>query len=152
MFDIILYQPEIPPNTGNIMRLCANTGARLHLVRPLGFQLNDRTLTRAGMDYREFANVIVHRDWQACQEALGSRHLYAVSTRGQTRYDLPAVCRRRRLPVRAGNARTACRGIQHGAPGAAHTHTDAGRKPQHQSGECGSGRAVRGVATARFPG
>jgi len=59
MFDVILYQPEIPPNTGNIMRLCANTGARLHLLKPLGFSLEDKQLLRAGLDYHEFATVTV---------------------------------------------------------------------------------------------
>ena len=72
MFEIVLYQPEIPPNTGNIMRLCANTGCRLHLVRPLGFSISDRHLERAGMDYRDRVNYIVHEDWQACDTALGA--------------------------------------------------------------------------------
>lgn len=90
MFEIVLYQPEIPPNTGNIMRLCANMGARLHLVRPLGFQLNDRTLSRAGMDYRDRANTVIHSEWRKCMEALGPRRVFALSTRGQTRYDVPA--------------------------------------------------------------
>ncbi len=70
MFHIILYQPEIPPNTGNVIRLCANTGAQLHLVRPLGFNLDDRQLRRAGLDYHEFANVRVHDSLDACVRAL----------------------------------------------------------------------------------
>ena len=89
MFNIILHQPEIPPNTGNIIRLSANSGARLHLVQPLGFQLNERTLTRAGMDYREIAEVCIHEDWQACIAALGECRLFAATTRGATRYDTP---------------------------------------------------------------
>lgn len=86
-FHIVLYQPEIAPNTGNIIRLAANTGARLHLVRPLGFTLNDRTLARAGLDYHERTVLTVHDDWSACRAALGRRRLFAITTRGDTRYD-----------------------------------------------------------------
>lgn len=86
MFDIVLYQPEIPPNTGNIIRLCANTGAGLHLVKPLGFALEDKQLRRAGLDYNEFATVKVHEDWQACCDALGRRRMFALTTKGSTRY------------------------------------------------------------------
>ena len=89
MFHVVLYQPEIPPNTGNIVRLCANTGCTLHLVRPLGFSLGDRQLTRAGLDYREFAEVLVHDRWGECAQTLRGRRLFAVSTRGETRYELP---------------------------------------------------------------
>ncbi|MBI2313132.1 MAG: tRNA (cytidine(34)-2'-O)-methyltransferase [Betaproteobacteria bacterium] len=87
MFDIVLFEPEIPPNTGNIIRLCANTGASLHLVRPLGFNLRNRQLLRAGLDYHELARVAVHRDWSDCLEALGPRRLFAVTTRARRRYD-----------------------------------------------------------------
>lgn len=86
MFEIVLYQPEIPPNTGNIMRICANTGCRLHLVRPLGFSITDRQLERAGMDYRERAACIVHDDWESCQRALGSARRFAITTRGSRQY------------------------------------------------------------------
>lgn len=87
MFDIILYQPEIPPNTGNIIRLCANTGATLHLIKPLGFLLNDKQLLRAGLDYHEFANVALHKDWEECIHNLPGRRIFAVSTKGTQRYD-----------------------------------------------------------------
>ena len=87
MFDIVLYEPEIAPNTGNVIRLAANSGARLHLVRPLGYTLNDRTLARAGLDYHEHASLQVHDDWTACVQALGPRRMYAVTTRGTARYD-----------------------------------------------------------------
>jgi tRNA (cytidine/uridine-2'-O-)-methyltransferase len=90
MFEIVLYQPEIPPNTGNIMRVCANTGCRLHLVRPLGFSISDRHLARAGMDYREWSDYTVHDDWQACLAALGQRRLYAITTRGSGQHDRAA--------------------------------------------------------------
>jgi len=82
MIAVVLYQPEIPPNTGNVIRLCANTGAELHLVEPLGFDLTDKALRRAGLDYHEYARVLRHVDWQACQTALGRRRLWAMTTRG----------------------------------------------------------------------
>src|ERR1700737_3903796 len=82
MVAIVLVQPEIPPNTGNVIRLAANTGAELHLVEPLGFKLDDRDLRRAGLDYHEFARLIVHVDWARCCAALGSRRRYALTTRG----------------------------------------------------------------------
>lgn len=88
MFDVILYQPEIPPNTGNIIRLCANTGATLHLVKPLGFSLDDKQLVRAGLDYHEFATITVHNGWAECAERFKDRRLFAVSTKGTQRYDL----------------------------------------------------------------
>jgi len=128
MFDIVLYEPEIPPNTGNAVRLAANAGARLHLVRPLGFTLRDKQLARAGLDYGDFAEVTLHADWTACREHFAQRRLFAVTTRGATRYDsvayergdvfvfgpetrgLPQAvldefqpARRIRLPMRAGN-------------------------------------------------
>lgn len=86
MFDLILYEPEIPPNTGNIIRLCANSGTRLHLVEPLGFSLNDRDLKRAGLDYHEYAELRVHSDWPSCAKTFSGRRLFALSTRGKQRY------------------------------------------------------------------
>jgi tRNA (cytidine/uridine-2'-O-)-methyltransferase len=86
MFDVVLYRPEIPPNTGNVIRLCANTGARLHLVEPLGFAIDDKQLRRAGLDYHEFANINVHRNWEACRAVLGERRIFALSTRGTVPY------------------------------------------------------------------
>ena len=82
MFDVVLYQPEIPPNAGNVIRLCANTGCRLHLVEPLGFSMEDKLLRRAGLDYHELASVKVHRDWAACAAVLGPRR-FALTTRGE---------------------------------------------------------------------
>ena len=87
MLDVILFQPEIPANTGNIIRLCANTGVILHLVKPLGFSLEDRLLKRAGLDYHEFAAVSVYEDWAACAKRFSDRRLFAVSTKGTQRYD-----------------------------------------------------------------
>ncbi len=93
MFEIILYQPEIPPNTGNIIRLCANTGARLHLVKPLGFVLEDKQLLRAGLDYHEFASMSIHESWQDCLVHLQGHRIFAVSTKGKRRYDLAAYAK-----------------------------------------------------------
>ena len=128
LFEVVLFQPEIPPNTGNVIRLCANAGARLHLVEPLGFSMDDRRLRRAGLDYHELATVVVHRDWEACRTAIAGRRLFAVSARGATRHaevayrpgdaflfgpetaGLPAAmlesvppAHRLRLPMRPGN-------------------------------------------------
>lgn len=86
MFAIVLYEPEIPPNTGNIIRLCANTGCELHLVEPLGFRVDDKSLRRAGLDYHEYARLTCHRDWAACRAALAGRRLFALSTRGSHCY------------------------------------------------------------------
>ena len=86
MFNIILYQPEIPPNTGNIIRLCANTGCRLHLIHPFGFQLDEKSVTRAGMDYRELAAVEQYRDLDSFYSSVRPERIFAISTRGKERY------------------------------------------------------------------
>ena len=78
MIHVVLVTPEIPPNTGNIIRLCANTGASLHLVRPLGFPLDDARMRRAGLDYHEYALMQVHDDWVACRAALAGRRMFAM--------------------------------------------------------------------------
>lgn len=95
MFEIVLYQPEIPPNTGNIIRLAANTGSRLHLIEPLGFDLSDRQLARAGLDYHDLTRVTVHPDWERCRHALAGRRMFALTTRGSERHD--------RVAYRAGD-------------------------------------------------
>jgi tRNA (cytidine/uridine-2'-O-)-methyltransferase len=89
MFHIVLYCPEIPPNTGNVIRLAANTGCILHLVKPLGFDIDDRSLRRAGLDYAEFATMRVHEDWGACRAELAGCRLFALSTKGRRRHDVP---------------------------------------------------------------
>jgi tRNA (cytidine/uridine-2'-O-)-methyltransferase len=86
MFDIVLVEPEIPPNAGNAIRLAANTGARLHLVEPLGFSMDDRQLKRAGLDYHEYANVRTHKSWPACRAALAGQRMFALTTRASTLY------------------------------------------------------------------
>lgn len=86
MFHIVLFEPEIPPNTGNIIRLCANTGAALHLIEPLGFKLEDKQLKRAGLDYHEYATLQVHKNWADCKAALTGKRMFALTTKGSSRY------------------------------------------------------------------
>lgn len=86
MLHIVLYEPEIPPNTGNIIRLCANTGFHLHLVRPLGFEMDDKRLRRAGLDYREWQAVSVHDNWQRFLDATQPQRIFALSTKGKCSY------------------------------------------------------------------
>ncbi len=83
MLHVILFRPEIPPNTGNVIRLCANTGASLHLIRPLGFTLDDARLRRAGLDYHEYARVVVHDDLDHCLASLGAPRIFAFTTRAR---------------------------------------------------------------------
>lgn len=86
MLHVVLYEPEIPPNTGNIIRLCANTGFKLHLVEPLGFELDDKRLRRAGLDYHEFSSVKVHPDLNSCLEEIQPRKVWALTTKGSRGY------------------------------------------------------------------
>jgi tRNA (cytidine/uridine-2'-O-)-methyltransferase len=81
VLHIVLFEPEIPPNTGNIIRLCANTGARLHLIEPFGFTLDDKRLRRAGLDYHEFADLLIHPDYQTFQQWSGQRRIFACTTK-----------------------------------------------------------------------
>ena len=86
MFNIVLVQPEIPPNAGNVIRLAANTGAHLHLVEPLGFTMDDRQLKRAGLDYHDLASLTVHTSWDDCRRVLSGRRMFALTTRGRRSY------------------------------------------------------------------
>lgn len=86
MIHVVLFEPEIPPNTGNAIRLCANTGATLHLVKPLGFRLDDKSLQRSGLDYHDLADVRVHADFDACLAALEGARVFAVETGGARCY------------------------------------------------------------------
>ncbi len=86
MFEIALYEPEIPPNTGNIMRLCANTGCRLHLIHPLGFDLDEKKLRRAGMDYRDLATIQEHQDYSAFLKSNPNKAIYGLTTKGSKNY------------------------------------------------------------------
>lgn len=86
MFDIVLFEPEIPPNTGNIMRLCANTGMRLHLIHPLGFDLNEKSVRRAGLDYRDLATVTEHASLEGFMEQVKPGRLLACTTKGKQNY------------------------------------------------------------------
>ncbi|WP_347247989.1 tRNA (cytidine(34)-2'-O)-methyltransferase [Zoogloea sp.] len=86
MFHVVLHQPEIPPNTGNIMRMCANSGVRLHLVKPLGFTLEEKQLVRAGLDYRDMAVVTVHEDWVSCRAGFAGQRIFALTSHGGRSY------------------------------------------------------------------
>src|SRR4051794_28707072 len=86
MVEIVLVHPEIPPNAGNVIRLAANTGARLHLIEPLGFSLDDKQLRRAGLDYREYARVEVHPSWEEFSKAIGVRRMFAFTTKAKKRF------------------------------------------------------------------
>ena len=113
MFAVVLVHPEIPPNTGNVIRLTANTGAELHLVEPLGFRIDDRDLKRAGLDYHEYARVVVHADFAACRAALDATAAAGAGSRSRRRrreslYDV-ALRAGRRARVRLRDARTARR-------------------------------------------
>ncbi|RLU01878.1 tRNA (uridine(34)/cytosine(34)/5-carboxymethylaminomethyluridine(34)-2'-O)-methyltransferase TrmL [Ketobacter sp.] len=88
MLNIVLYQPEIPPNTGNIIRLCANTGMSLHLIKPLGFELDDKRMRRAGLDYHEWANVQLHDHFEAFLSTVRPARCFALSTKGSEHYHL----------------------------------------------------------------
>jgi tRNA (cytidine/uridine-2'-O-)-methyltransferase len=104
VFHIVLYQPEIPPNTGNIIRLCANTGSHLHVVHPLGFELDDKRLRRAGLDYHEFASMLQHQNLNDCLASMQNQRVFALSTRGlpqEVLDSLPAE-QRLRLPMLNG--------------------------------------------------
>lgn len=83
-FKIILFQPEIPPNTGNIIRLCANTGCELHLIEPLGFDISDKSLRRAGLDYHEYAEIRRHENWACCAQSLAGSRIFAMTTKGSS--------------------------------------------------------------------
>ncbi len=85
MLNVALFEPEIPPNAGNVIRLCANTGARLHLIEPLGFEIDDRRLRRAGLDYHEWASMALHKDMESLQ-ALEFNTIYAITTKGEINY------------------------------------------------------------------
>ncbi|MEN9659329.1 MAG: tRNA ((34)/cytosine(34)/5-carboxymethylaminomethyluridine(34)-2-O)-methyltransferase TrmL [Pseudomonadota bacterium] len=87
MFHIVLFQPEIPPNTGNVIRLAANAGCSLHLVKPLGFELEDKRMRRAGLDYHEFSTMKIHESWADCKLSLAGHRFFAMTTKGSTRHD-----------------------------------------------------------------
>lgn len=89
MFDVVLFEPEIPANTGNVARLTANIGARLHLIRPLGFSITHKAVRRAGMDYLDLNELNVHDDWVACAQVFTGRRIYCLTTKGVCRHDEP---------------------------------------------------------------
>ncbi len=90
MFHVVLFEPEIPPNTGNIIRLCANMGCHLHLIHPLGFALDEKKLRRAGLDYQEWTQITEHQSYQAMLDQLSPQRIFACSTKGRTNYHIPS--------------------------------------------------------------
>ena len=87
MLQIILFTPQIPPNTGNIIRLCANSAASLHLIEPIGFSVDEKSCRRAGLDYQSLTDVIIHKNWDSCKKMLSGRHIWAITKFGKKRYD-----------------------------------------------------------------
>lgn len=133
MFTVVLYQPEIPPNTGNVIRLCANTGCELHLVKPLGFPLDDARMRRAGLDYHEFATLVVHESWAECVAALAGRRIFAATTRGATRPDQAAFQPDDVLLFGPENPGPAHRRAGGHPAGTLPAPADATGQPQHES-------------------
>ena len=86
MINIVLFEPEIPPNTGNIIRLAANTGSQLHLIKPFGFELDDKRMRRAGLDYHEFAGITIYDNWEDFKEVNAKSRLFGISTKGRSNY------------------------------------------------------------------
>ncbi|MEM9101258.1 MAG: tRNA (uridine(34)/cytosine(34)/5-carboxymethylaminomethyluridine(34)-2'-O)-methyltransferase TrmL [Pseudomonadota bacterium] len=89
MLHIVLFEPEIPPNTGNIIRLCANTGLQLHLIKPLGFEIDDKRMRRAGLDYHEWAKIQIHDSWEACLKNTNFHRIFACTTKGSCHHHIP---------------------------------------------------------------
>lgn len=141
MLNIVLFEPEIPPNTGNIIRLCANTGFNLHLIEPLGFPWDDKRLRRAGLDYHEFTRVSRHADYAAFLAAENPQRLFALTTKGTPAHS--AVSYQAGDYLLFGLKRAGCpptssmRCLRSKNP-----HSDAGAKPQHEPVECRIGGGV----------
>ena len=154
MFNVVLVEPEILPNTGNVIRLCANTGARLHLIEPLGFPLDDAKMRRAGLDYHEYAQMHVHANWDAflAKEAPDAARMFAFTTRGSTPFFDHAFQARRLVRVRRGNARSRRRGARPLSERTARAPADAAGQPEPESVEYGGGGDVRSVASGGVRG
>ena len=153
MFHVILFEPEIPPNAGNAIRLCANTGATLHLVRPLGFTLDDARVKRAGLDYHEMSRVREHATLAGCLAA--ARRMHACSrSRPRARSATTRCATGPATPSCSGGRRPGlpAETLAGWPPRPADPPADGARQPQPQSLERGRGRRVRGLAAARLPG
>ncbi len=150
MFHVVLFEPEIPGNTGNSIRLCANTGAALHLIKPLGFGLDDKSLRRSGLDYHDLADVKVHANLDACLTQLHDSRLFVIETGGPHCYS--------DVQYRAGDAflfGPETRGLPPSVQARAETresfvHSNARREPQHQFIQRRGARGFRSVAAGRF--
>jgi tRNA (cytidine/uridine-2'-O-)-methyltransferase len=141
MLNIVLFEPEIPPNTGNIIRLCANTGFRLHIIEPMGFTWDDKRLRRAGLDYHEFTAVVRHHDYAAFLEAEKPQRMFALTTKGTPAHS--AVSYQAGDYLMFGLKPAACR-PRSGCPArrAENPYSDDAGQPQHEPVERGVGGGV----------
>ena len=154
MFRVVLVSPEIPPNTGNVIRLCANTGASLHLVEPLGFPLDDARMRRAGLDYHEFAPLRVHRDWSAfmAQEQPEAARMFAMTTRGGRAPHDVAFAPGDWLVFGSETSGTVGRRARSLRPRSLPAVADASRAAEPEPVQCGRGGRLRSVAAERLRG
>ncbi len=152
MFHVVLVEPEIPPNTGNVIRLCANTGVQLHLIEPLGFPLDDAKMRRAGLDYHDYATMKVHKNWDAfmADTQPDPARMFALTTHGSAPVRERRFPAGRRVRVRPRVARPGA-GISRKFPdGPAHPPADDAGQPQPEFVEHGGGGGVRGLAPERL--
>lgn len=141
MLNIVLYEPEIPPNTGNIIRLCANTGFRLHIIEPMGFAWDDKRLRRAGLDYHEFTAVTRHHDYRAFLEAENPQRLFALTTKGTPAHS--AVSYQDGDYLMFGpETRGLPASILDALPAEQKFAFNGAGQPQHEPVQCGVGRGV----------
>ncbi len=148
MFHLVIFEPEIPPNTGNLIRLAANTGCELHLVKPLGFRLDRKSVRRAGLDYDELATVHLHENFAAARAAL-TGNWFAIETGAPRRHVDVKFVAGRCAAVRLGTARTAGRSAGRDRPAQPGVAADARGQPQPEPVECRGDRGLRGVAPGR---
>lgn len=150
MFHIVLFEPEIPPNTGNIIRLAANTGCQLHLIEPLGFELDDKRLRRAGLDYGEWRDLKTYANWSEFLSQTRAERIFALSTKGRFRPSDTRVPGRRLFTLWPGNPRPARLRARSPAAGAGAAHSHAARQPQYESVQRRIGHRLRSLAAAGF--
>ncbi len=142
MLNIVLFEPEIPPNTGNIIRLCANTGFSLHIIEPMGFTWDDKRLRRAGLDYHEFTAVQRHADYAAFVASAQPQRLFALTTKGTPAHSAVSYQGRRFLDVWPGNPRSAGQHPRCPAAGAENPYSDDAGQPQYEPVKRGVGGGV----------
>lgn len=142
MLNIVLFEPEIPPNTGNIIRLCANTGFRLHIIEPMGFTWDDKRLRRAGLDYHEFTAVLRHPDYTSFVAAENPQRLFALTTKGTPAHSAGKLSGWGLSDVWPGNSRSAIQHPRRAASRTKNSNSDDAGQPQHEPVKCGVGGGV----------